>query len=89
MDLSYEFRTDGNILTGTTVGYRGNKSEIKDGKVDGNNLSFTVESTYQGRKNTINYTGVLLGDTIKLTFTSDMGRGGASRPTTFDAKRVE
>lgn len=89
MDRSYEFRTDGNILTGTTVGYGGNEIEIKDGKVDGNNLSFKVESRIQGRRNTVNYTGVFLGDTIKLTFTSNMGRGGASRPTTFDAKRVE
>jgi hypothetical protein len=89
MDLSYEFRTDGNILTGTTVGYGGNKTEIKDGKVDANNLSFTVESRFQGRRNTVNYTGVFLGDTIKLTFTSNRGPGGASRPTTFDAKRVE
>ncbi|MBN2246437.1 MAG: sel1 repeat family protein [Candidatus Aminicenantes bacterium] len=89
MDRSYEFRTDGNILTGTTVGYGGNKIEIKDGKVDGNNLSFTVESEFQGRKNTVNYTGVFLGDTIKLTFTSNMGPRGASPPTTFDAKRVE
>ena len=89
MDLSYEFMTDGNILTGTTVGYAGNKTEIEDGKVDGNNLSFTVESRIQGRRDTVNYTGVFLGDTIKLTFTSNRGPGGASRPTTFDAKRVE
>jgi len=89
MDLSYEFRTDGNILTGTTVGYGGNITEIKDGKVDGNNLSFTVESRIQGRRNIVNYTGVFLGDTIKLTFTSNMGPRGASPPRTFDVKRVE
>ncbi|MBN2419933.1 MAG: sel1 repeat family protein [Deltaproteobacteria bacterium] len=89
MDISYEFKTEGDKLTGTTVGFGGKENEIKEGKVDGNNLTFTVESRFQGMKSTANYTGVFLGDTLKLTFTSNMGRGKASPPTTFDAKRAE
>ncbi len=87
MELSYEFKTDGDKLTGTTVGYGGKENEIKDGKIDGNNLSFTVESKFQGMKTTVKYTGLFFGDTIRLTFTSDMGSGQTSPPTTFDVKR--
>ena len=88
MKISYEFKTDGNLLTGTTVGFGGKKTDIKDGKIDGNNFSFTVESKFQGNKSTSKYTGIFLGDTLKLTFTSNMGRGD-SPPTTIDLKRAE
>ncbi len=90
MNLSYEFKTDGDKLTGTTIGYGGKKNPIKKGKIDGNNFSFTVESKFGGMKSTTNYTGVFLGDTLNLTFTSKMGRrGGTSPPMTFTAKRAE
>lgn len=87
--VSYEFKTDGDKLTGTTVGFGGKEIDIKDGKINGNNISFTVETKFQGIKNTTNYTGLFLGDTLKLSYVSNMGRGGASPPVTIDLKRAE
>ena len=89
MNISYEFKREGDKLTGSTVGYGGKENEIKDGKMDGNNLSFTIESKFQNMKSKLNYTGIFMGDTIKLSYTSNMGPGGASPPTSFDVKRVE
>ena len=107
----YVFKTKGDKLTGTTalysgptirddvaVGVVGQKTRIRDGKIDGNEFSFTVK----GMKNTNNYTGTFLGDRLKLTYTTktkthsttgsaiqrDTGDGDFA-PVTFIAKRVE
>lgn len=89
MNFSYDFKTDGDKLTGTTVGYGGKQNTIKDGKVDGNKFTFTVESRYNGMKSTVDYNGIFLGDSLSLSFTSKMGRNDASPPVTFIAKRAE
>lgn len=88
MKLSYDFKTAGDKLTGTSAGYGGKKIDIKDGKVDGNNISFTVESKFQGNKSIVKYTGVFLGDILKLSFVSNMSPKD-SPPATIDLKRVE
>ena|SRR5579862_7752683 len=41
LQLNYVFKIDGNTLTGTGQG-DGNPAEIKDGKMDGNDISFKV-----------------------------------------------
>ncbi|MBN2761902.1 MAG: sel1 repeat family protein [Bacteroidales bacterium] len=93
MDLSYEFKTDGDKLTGTALGADGKKLQIKDGKIEGNDFSFSVDTNFGGMKTTINYSGTFYGDTLKLTFASQMGRGGpggdAPSPITFIARRAE
>ena len=76
MTLGYDFKSDGNILTGTNTGPQGNVTEITNGKIDGNNISFDVEVTGQ-MSMTINYNGVLMGDVLELTMKMDMGGGGA------------
>ena len=76
MKLGYDFNADGNILTGTNTGPQGNKTEITNGKIDGNNISFDVPVDTGQMKMTINYTGVLMGDELELTMKMDMGEGG-------------
>ena len=88
MDLSYNFKTDGNVLTGTTLGPGGKKIKIKDGTIDGINLSFTVESKFNGMKNVSEYTGMFLGDKLELSFTNKMGGGPASPPMKITVKRA-
>lgn len=88
MKLDYDFKADGDNLTGTFVGFGGKEIEIKDGKIDGNNISFKIRVNNQGNVSTAYYTGLFLGDTLKLSFVSKMGPGNAP-PITFDAKRVE
>jgi hypothetical protein len=86
MDLDFVFKADGNKLTGTTTGGPGaERIPIKNGKIDGNNISFSVDVPFGDSGMTINYKGVLSGDQIKLGF--DMGMGGP--PSEFTVKRVK
>ncbi len=92
MTLTYNFKSDGDALTGTTGGGPGQWIPIKDGKIKGNKIAFIVNVDFQGMKMTFNYKGVLEGDEIKLTFTSETEGGpgmGAAPPQSFTVKRVE
>ena len=91
MELTYKFKGDGDTLTGTVNGGPGQWIPIKDGKINGDNLSFKVDVDSQGMKMKFNYKGVLKGDEIKLSFTMEMegapSMGGP--PSTFTVKRVK
>lgn len=85
MTLTYTFKAEGNKLTGTTIGGpNGEQIPIRDGKIEGNNISFVVVVDFGGNEMRFNYKGVLSGDEIKLTF--DMGMG---EPQSFTVKRVK
>lgn len=86
MTMTMNLKADGNALTGTVSGRNGD-TEISDGKIDGNNLSFTVVREFNGNQFKQNYKGTLNGDTIHFTVTMEGGQGqGRSRE--FDAKRA-
>ena len=69
-------------LTGTVTNRRG-KTEIQDGKVDGDTITFTQTMEGRGRTFTFQYTGKVSGDEIQFTREmTDMGRKQA-----FTAKR--
>ncbi|MGD9160972.1 MAG: hypothetical protein PVG39_21320 [Desulfobacteraceae bacterium] len=73
MDISYTFKADGNTLTGTTKGMDGNDMAIKDGKIDGNKFSYTLDMMGQAMK----FNGEIKGDTIEIKADmSSMGGGG-------------
>jgi len=72
----------GGSLTGTISGGRGGDVEISDGKVDGDNISFSVVREFRGNTITTKYSGKVSGDEIKLTIE---GPRGGSREVT--AKR--
>jgi hypothetical protein len=67
VQIDYSFKSDGAKLTGTSTGPDGTKLAIKDGKVDGNNISFAVDVDFGGSPTTIKYTGVVAADSIVLT----------------------
>ena len=96
--MTYNFKKEGDSLTGTVSGEAGQWIPIKDGKIDGTNISFAFDSEFNNIKWTNKYTGVLLGNELKLSFSVDMvGRGGLGGPpdggappqTTFIARRVK
>jgi hypothetical protein len=64
--ISYTFKADGATLTGTTLNPDGSKIVIKDGKIDGNNISFTLAFDMQGTAMSFKYTGVVSADSIAL-----------------------
>jgi hypothetical protein len=67
VQIDYVFKSDGAKLTGTTTGPDGTKLAIKDGKIDGNSISFAVDVDFGGSPTTIKYTGVVAADSIALT----------------------
>jgi hypothetical protein len=88
--VTLTLKADGATLTGTVpAGGRGGGGEpiaISDGKVDGDNISFTVKREFNGNAMVIKYEGVLNGDELKLKIT----RNGPDGPVTTDvvAKRA-
>jgi hypothetical protein len=90
MQHTYDFKADGDTLTGTVhLGGPGGSNTIKDGKIEGTNISFVVETEFNRIRTTYKYTGVLLGNELKLSYTTKMGRNPESPPQTFIAKRSE
>jgi hypothetical protein len=65
--VAYEFKADGATLTGTTLGIDGGQVAIKDGKVDGNNISFSVTLDFGGMPLELTYKGVVSPTEIKIT----------------------
>jgi hypothetical protein len=76
MKFTFELKADGSKLGGTVLGPMGNKNEIIDGKIDGNNVSFAVKVDAMGNEMKIVYKGAVSGDEMKLTFTMEGGMGG-------------
>jgi hypothetical protein len=91
MQMSMTLKADGGNLTGTvTMPMRGENMEtaISDGKVDGNNISFSVKREFNGNSFVTTYKGTVDGDTMKLDITRP-GRGGGEPTTnTVTAKRA-
>jgi hypothetical protein len=67
LPVQYEFKADGATLTGTTLGFDGGSVPIKNGKVDGNKISFTVTFDFGGMSLDLSYTGVVSASEIKMT----------------------
>ena len=67
INVGFTFKADGVKLTGTTTGPDGAEVVIKDGKIEGNNLSFKVSLDFGGMPLELNYKGVMAGADMKLT----------------------
>jgi hypothetical protein len=86
MTITFNLKADGANLTGSISNPRGGETNISDGKVDGDNVSFSVVREFNGNTMKQNYKGVIEGDTIHFTVVREGGRGpGGERK--MDAKR--
>ena len=63
----YEFHVDGTKLTGKAINEQFGSTEITEGKIDGNNITFVEPLNFQGNDLRIVYTGKIDGDNIKFT----------------------
>lgn len=66
----YEFKVEGNKLTGKAVVERDGKTSevvLTDGKIMGDEISFAEALNYQGQDIRIEYKGKITGDEIKLS----------------------
>jgi hypothetical protein len=86
--VTMNLKADGNKLTGTVSGGRGGEAEISDGKVDGNDLSFSVVREFNGNKMASTYKGKMDGDVIHFTMKMEGGNMGNMGERQFDAKRA-
>jgi hypothetical protein len=67
INVGFTFKADGAKLTGTTTGPDGMEVAIKEGKIEGNALSFKVSLDFGGMPLELNYKGVMTGTDMKLT----------------------
>ena len=65
--IAFEFKADGTALTGTTTGPDGMSLPIKNGKIDGNKISFVVTVAFGDMSFDINYSGVVSPAEIKMS----------------------
>jgi hypothetical protein len=82
-----KLKTEGDKVTGTING-RQNQDDIKisDGKVTGDEVSFTVTREFNGNSITQKYTGKVSGDTIKGKVVGK-NRQGEDQTRDWEAKR--
>jgi hypothetical protein len=66
-EVTYDFKQEGEALTGSTIGPDGTKIDIKDGKVKGEDVSFTLDINGMA----LVVTGKVKDNTMNLSF--DMG----------------
>ena len=85
MERTFVFKVDGNKLTGETTSSLLGKSTITDGKVDGDEVSFTITAKIQDNEVKLNYKGKVSGNEIH--FTSEMA-GGSGQKFEWTAKKV-
>jgi hypothetical protein len=71
MKIVYNFKVDGKNLTGTS-GPEGQETAFSEGKIDGDNISFTIAFGEMKMK----MKGKVAGDQITLTMEMDGGPGG-------------
>lgn len=65
--VAWTFKAEGNVLTGGVSQGGGPIAPLKDGKIDGDKISFSLPVDYQGMQMTVEYTGVVSPAQIALT----------------------
>ncbi len=86
-ETTFTFKTEGDKLTGAVSGRQGD-TPIADGKISGDEISFTVTRERQGNMIKQLFKGKVAGDEIKFTRSTEGGQGNRP-PVEFTAKRVK
>ena len=81
-EATFTFKADGNQLTGSVTTPRG-EAPISDGKIDGDDISFSQVMEFNGNQVKLNFKGKVAGDVIKFT----RQREGGDRVQEFTAKK--
>jgi hypothetical protein len=81
--LTIDLKADGDALTGSVTGLPAGPSDIKDGKIQGAAVSFSLMTQYQGDPVKLVYKGQVQGDEIHFS----MGLEDGTWSVVFVAKR--
>lgn len=85
MERTFTLKQVGTKVTGETVSSMFGKSEILDGKVEGDTLSFTIVVKFEDNEMKVNYKGKVGEKEMKLTAEVPMG----DQKIEWVAKRVQ
>lgn len=80
--LTFHLKSAAGVVTGTVEGLPATPSEIHDGKQDGDTITFTVLTEYQGSPVKLVYKGTISADGIKFTFGTEDGSWGTELTAT-------
>ena len=83
LPIAFTLKADGEKLTGTMSGPDGAPVAIEEGKIDGNNISFSVTLAFNGNSFSLSYKGVVSDD--QIAFTSSFNGNNF----TFTVKRAQ
>lgn len=84
--LTFHILANGNTLTGSVDGLPTTPAVIHDGKIDGNNISFSLDTDYQGTQYTLMYSGTVAADGNSIAF--NMGTQAGDWSTALTATRA-
>ncbi len=73
IERTFVFKVDGTKLTGETSSQMMGTSQIMDGKVEGDTLSFTITAKFEDNEVKLHYTGKVSGNEIKMHVEADEG----------------
>jgi hypothetical protein len=89
MERTFVFKVEGAKLTGETTSSMLGKSTIADGKIEGDNFSFTITASMQGNEMKLSYKGKVTGSEIKITSQIAGGGAGGGQPIEWTGKKVQ
>jgi len=85
MERTFTFKVDGNKVTGESTSSMMGKSQIMDGKIEGDTVTFVLNGKFGDNEVKLNYKGKISGNEIK--FTSEMA-GGGGQAIEWTAKKM-
>ena len=80
--LTFHLTVAAGVLTGTVEGLPTTPADIHDGKVDGDTVTFTATTDYQGTPVKLVFTGKVAADGIKFSFGTEDGSWGTELTAT-------
>ena len=86
MERTFTFKVDGNKVTGESTSSMMGKSEITEGKIEGDTVTFVLTGKFGDQEVKLNYKGKISGNEIK--FTSEMAGGGGGQAIQWTAKKM-
>jgi hypothetical protein len=86
MERTFIFKVDGTTLNGETTSKMLGTSKIKNGKIDGDNLSFSITASFQGNDREINYKGKVSSDGKEIKFKAEVP--GVAQTVEYNVKKI-